>query len=72
MSSIYVSKPHMRKVRHIYGARVPRMEHCIHVDGRTGRECGQPTVDGAQRCPACADRLKTAWSGPRYNWSKVF
>lgn len=66
MSSIYYGKPAMKKVRHVYGARLPHYEACIHIDGKTGQECGQPTEGGAQRCKACSDRLRMMASGRRY------
>ena len=70
MSKIYVRAPHLTKVRHVYGGAVPRLEACIHVDGRTGEVCGAPTQDGAHRCPSCAERLKAKSGGARYTFFK--
>lgn len=72
MSSVYYSKPHHRKVKHVYGGAVPRFDACIHIDGKTGEPCGEPTVDGAHRCPPCSDRLRLSWSGPRYQYARNF
>lgn len=53
------SKAHQIFKRHVYGDVVPRFDYCIHVDGRSGQQCGKPTKDGAQRCEACETRRRT-------------
>ena len=45
--------------RHVYGGTVPTFTACIHVDGWTGQECGEPTQEGRQRCDACEEHRRT-------------
>jgi hypothetical protein len=55
--------------RYVFGSMVPRFTNCIEVNGWTGRECGQPTEDGAQRCEAC--RMKPKPRASKYSSAKT-